>query len=245
MLRQQIYREVWACLFPLPVGCAIIATLLTAAIASVHGEAAMQWAALLADVIKALAWPAAVVTIAYWFRDDLRKKIPGLTKAGPTGVEFDVQKRVVAKSWTGELKEIPGISRTPTMALIEKSIHEALQIYNPDSHVDLLVRQLAQSRLEGVFERVYGPIFGSQILGLRALAAKPAGKVLRGEALQFFDELKSKSVISADIAFEAWLQYLVAFDLVKKTDDEVSITDVGRDFLMFLSAKGLPENRPG
>src|SRR5450631_1268821 len=103
----------------------------------------MEWAHLGIDLIKSLAWPVVVFVIAWLFHDELRKKIPGLTKAGPSGFEFDVQRAITVQSSTsGELKELPGLTRTPPIAAIEKSIHKALEIYKPETYVDLLVRHL-------------------------------------------------------------------------------------------------------
>jgi hypothetical protein len=204
----------------------------------------MQWAALLVDLIKGIAWPAAVVAIAYWFRDDLRAKIPSLTKAGPTGIEWQVQQTATtAKTWSGDLKELPGLQRTPLMGSIEKSIHGELELYKPEAHVDLLVRHLAQSRIESVFERIYGGIFGSQIAGLRALAAR--GKVAMADTVQFFDDQKSHKGVLPEVTFASWFQFLKNFELIKAENDEVELTDIGKDFLLFISNRGLAENRPG
>jgi hypothetical protein len=204
----------------------------------------MEWAHLGVDLIKSLAWPVVVFVIAWLFHDELRKKIPGLTKAGPAGVEFDVQRAITVQSSTsGELKELPGLARTPPIAAIEKSIHNALQLYKPETHVDLLVRHLAQSRLEAVFERVYGAIYGSQIAGLRELA-KRGGKISMADAVKGFDEAKSRSAFPANVTFDLWLQFLKVFNLIEAEDNEIRMTDIGNDFLLYLSAKGLPENKP-
>ena len=203
----------------------------------------MEWAHLIVDLIKSLAWPAAVLTIAFLFRDDLRKKIPGLTKAGPTGIEFDVQRAVSAQSWSGELKELPGLTRTPAMSALEKSLHEALQVYKPETHVDLLVRHLAQSRLEAHFERAYGGIFGSQIAGLRALVER-GGQIQMADAIKAFDDAKSQKLLPDVLVFEKWLEYLRVFDFIAVNNSEIRITDIGKDFLLYLLTKSLPENKP-
>jgi hypothetical protein len=149
----------------------------------------------------------------------------------------------VQSSTSGELKELPGLTRTPPIAAIEKSIHKALEIYKPETYVDLLVRHLAQSRLETVFERVYGAIYGSQIAGLRELI-KRGGKISMADAVKGFDEAKSRSAFPANFTFDLWLQFLKAFDFIEAEDNEIRITDIGKDFLLYLSARGLPENKP-
>jgi hypothetical protein len=129
------------------------------------------------------------------------------------------------------------------MAVIEKSIHEALPLFAADTHVDLLIRQLAQTRLEVVFERAYGAIFGTQFALLRALMGT-GGTMSLATVLQFFGEAKSKGLAAAELIFENWLRYPRVFELVEVDAEEVKITNLGRDFLIFLSAKGLREDRP-
>ena len=80
-------------------------------------------------------------------------------------------------------------------------MHKALEIIDPGSQVDVLVRHLAQSRLETVFERAYSAIFGTQILGLRALI-QAGGKVELSVALKAFDDAKSNKVIPTELTFD-------------------------------------------
>ena len=72
----------------------------------------MEYLKLLVDLAKAIAWPSAVFALGYMFRSDVRALFPRLTKAGPTGLEFDPARQLLAaaskelkvgtKSLTGE-----------------------------------------------------------------------------------------------------------------------------------------------
>ncbi len=48
------------------------------------------------DLIKAIAWPSAVFALGFMFRSDVRALFPRLKKAGPTGLEFDPARQVLA-----------------------------------------------------------------------------------------------------------------------------------------------------
>lgn len=167
----------------------------------------MAWAKLFVELLKSIAWPAVVLSLGLIFKKDLRSLLPRIKKAGPTGVEFDPEKQKITSS-TGGLKELPGLQRTPKMAEIEKSIHQELDLYDSEKRIDLLVRHLAQSRLETVFERIYGTIFGSQIAALRSLGAA-GGRVARNDALKYFDDVKSKfPEFYEKNTFDDWIAFL-------------------------------------
>jgi hypothetical protein len=175
----------------------------------------MEWAKLLINLVKAIAWPGVVLVLGLIFKNDLKKLFPRVVRAGPTGVEFEAQKQVVAHFYTGELRELPGIPRTNTIAALEKKIHEQLQVINSDAHIDLLVRHLAQAQLQTAFERIYGPIFGSQVAELRALV-NAGGTIARIDAIKFFEEQIEirPDLKNLKLKFDDWLRYLVVSNLV-------------------------------
>jgi len=202
----------------------------------------MEWAKLVVDLLKSLAWPGVFLTLGFYFRKDFRAILPRLTKAGPTGIEFAQVQNI--ESWSGKLKELPGLTRTKKMEEIEVSIHKDLQHFDATSRVDLLVRHLAQTRLERVFERVYGGIFGSQIALLAALSTKSETSPL-SEATKWFEETKAKNPYAyAETSFERWVGFLTSFDLVRVEQAMISITETGRDFLVFLNANQLATAKP-
>ena len=94
------------------------------------------------------------------------------------------------------------------------------------------------SRFLSIFERIYGVIFGSQIAGLRALVAG-GGTVPLVDAVKYFDDWKSKTPGLAPVEFDQWIGFLKSFDLMRVENDKVSITDVGREFLLYLSSSNL------
>jgi hypothetical protein len=198
---------------------------------------------LLVDLVKGIAWPALIFALVYVFRAPLKELIPRVRKAGPTGIELEVHQTAVVNKWAGELKSLPGLLRTPPIESLEKTLHSQLEYTKEGERTDLLVNRLAVAQLASVFERVYGAIFGSQIAGLRTLA-NAGGTLTTADALRYFDEAKSNKP-ELKVEFGAWLEFLRAFSLIKIENEKISITDLGRDFLLYLTAQNLNEAKPG
>ena len=203
----------------------------------------MEYLKLLVDLAKAIAWPSAVFALGYMFRSDVRALFPRLTKAGPTGLEFDPARQLLAVT-SKELKVLPGFpDRTPMITKVETDLHAELDIIDPDKRIDLLVRHLAVARLRKNFEQILRTLFGSQIRALRALSKAEGGRTSRAESIAYFDEVKAKY---ADFyeknTFDEWIRYPVSAGLVEAKNDEVAITDFGREFLIYMNALGLSEN---
>lgn len=206
----------------------------------------MQIATISVDLLKQIAWPVAAVVIASLFRGELRALLPKLRRVGPSGLEFDVEQqqlRAAVVTAPGELKELPGLSRTPAMANVERVLHERLRQSKQEDREALLVRLLAQSHLETYFEQTYRLIFGSQITALKIL--NQGIKASEANAREHFETLKGLyPEVYKHYGYEQWLGFLLWRELVMRSDDTFQITDLGRDFLFYLTAKGLPENKP-
>jgi hypothetical protein len=205
----------------------------------------LEYAKLVVELVKAIAWPSSILGVAFLFRHELRKLVPRVKRVGPTGVEFDAERQLAVGASFEGLREFPGNVRTRAISRIEIDLHKQIGVIDEGQRVDLLIRQLAQSRLETHFERVYRNIFGSQISGLKLLSTQNAGQVAREGAKQWFeDEVKSKFPdFYKDTSFETWLQFLINMLLVESTPDSVTITEIGRDYLTYMSATGLPEGK--
>jgi hypothetical protein len=178
------------------------------------------------------------------FRSDVRALFPRLKKAGPTGLEFDPSRQVLS-AVTRELQELPGFpARTPMITKVETELHAELGIIDPEKQIDVLVRHLAVARLGRNFEQIYRVIFGSQIAGLKALASASGGSTSREESASFFDGVKAKfPEFYEKNTFDEWIQYPKTAGVVTETGDQISITELGREFLLYLSAVQLSENK--
>ena len=119
-----------------------------------------------------------------------------------------------------------------------------LETTRVDARIDLLVNRLAVAQLSSIFERAYGAIYGSQIAALRALS-KAGGAVTNIQALEYFNEAKSTKPELSNVEFSVWLEFLRVFNLVKIENEKILITDLGSDFLLYLTAQNLNETKPG
>ena len=75
--------------------------------------------------------------------------------------------------------------------LVKLSDNPRLNAFCRVKRLDLTVHYLAQSRLERLFEWIYGQIFGSQIAALRSLMAVPSGQMTLADVISYFDNVKS------------------------------------------------------
>jgi hypothetical protein len=196
------------------------------------------------DLLKGIAWPLAIFGSALLFKSDLRALFPRLRKAGPSGVEFDpvaTQQRAAsnAPAQAGQLRELPGFPRTKAIEAMERKFHAELAHIAEAGRTDLLVRLLAQSRLEANFGYIYGTIFGSQLKSLRRM--EPSGAISESEAKEIFDTARAQFAQLDEYGFGGWMGFLLSQGLVIRKDSGFSLTDVGSDFLRYLSAMRLSD----
>ena len=179
-------------------------------------------------------WPVAAVIIAAVYKVEIRALVPRLRRAGPTGVEFDPagqqQAAVTAANnpAPGQLRQFPGMVRTPAIARIERLLHTqlaALTNMSDEEKRDFLIRVLAQAQLEATFERIYNMIFGSQIVALRRL--NEMGRVSVEDARAFFEPYTSQyPLIYNAYSFDQWAEFLKTIGLVVQSENFFEITDL-------------------
>lgn len=185
---------------------------------------------------SSIAWPAAAFGVVILFKNDIKASFPRITEAGIGGLKLQGQQTVRAASsfaTTGALKKFPEhFKRTAMMERVERNLHETLTLYREEEHVDLLVRELAVSRLRTACEAIWGNVFQSQIDAM-VFIEHTGGKTTKSEMERFY----VASRYPEDFTFDVWLRYLVNNDLVEVADDSVTVTDLGRDFIEWLPNK--------
>jgi hypothetical protein len=192
---------------------------------------------LIVDLVKGIAWPLAALIIAAIYRNDFRGLIPRVRKAGPGGVEFDPVDQPKNPPLSAEVTT-PTTSDdaelSPRQKTVAEQIREELKSVPQQQHVKALIHSLAKLRLAAYFENTYSFIFGSQIRLLRVLHG--AVSMALADADAFFQKEARSNYPSqyGNATFEDWLQFLIARDLVVKTNTDISITETGREFLTFL-----------
>ena len=71
----------------------------------------MEYLKLLVELAKAIAWPSAVFALGFMFRSDVRALFPQLKRAGPSGLEFDPVRQLLAAASSGGLRALPGFPK--------------------------------------------------------------------------------------------------------------------------------------
>jgi hypothetical protein len=212
-------------------------------------------------LLKGIAWPLVVFGLAAIYKPEILSNIPGLRRillrkmrvsiAGIAEAEFDATeqlsvatelRRISSDPSKIELKEIPGLTRTAAIATVERDLHAKLPLLTVDP-VDVLIRNLAQARLEAAFGYIYVGIYGSQLNGLIALQARR--RVPTSEAYLFYREVEIKYPEHfGERGFSGWLEFLKFHRLVRHDGDDLVITEFGDDFIMWLKAKKLTTSKP-
>lgn len=195
------------------------------------------------DLIKGIAWPLAILLIALIFKRDLKNILPRIRKAGPAGIELDSLEQQQRAPVPKEDRHTGLGPVSPIVELKEEAIRKDLELYKPEAREPALIRNLALFQFWASFENAYGIIFGSQIRALRQWNS--VGRVNLHDARSFFEREAKAAFPEAykDASFESWAEFLRARGFISFEGDEEVVTDLGREFLKFLSDRGYPENK--
>lgn len=109
---------------------------------------------------------------------------------------------------------------------------------------ELLTKHLAAMQLVFLAERAYRLIFGSQIALLKGL--NTAGSAPEDKLRQYYEGVKTiHPQFYATYPFESYMGFLVSQGLINKNQDgQYFVTDVGKEFLKWLTDAAVSENKP-
>jgi hypothetical protein len=201
------------------------------------------------NLIASLAWPLAVVAVVLIFKHQIRELIPKIENlTGPGGMSIGL-KRVQGAGLADEepikqtLEKLsPNVLRTQPLEKLEDSLRAELETLEVPQRIPVLLTALAQTRLESAFNLAYANIFGSQIRALRLLNDR-GGKIDRASAEKEFAELKANTPAIQDWSLDLYLQFLRHYLFIDEVSGEFILTDFGREFLAYLSRRGLSDDR--
>ncbi|WP_074787284.1 hypothetical protein [Roseovarius tolerans] len=115
-----------------------------------------------------------------------------------------------------------------------------LEAIPADKRQEKLIRGLTYRLLEKTFFAAYADIFGSQIRALEELNSR---NISKSEADLMFKELQREFEPFKVWTLEKYLTFLFRFEFIEISEDVYSITQTGRNFLVFLSLHGLTKER--
>ena len=106
---------------------------------------------------------------------------------------------------------------------------------------EVLIRHLAASQLLHFFDNTYHTLFGSQIKLLQLLNDPDGLDEL--SAQNYFDLVKGANPPLATWDLNGYLKFLFSSNLITKKGNQYQITDLGKEFLIWLAKSGNTENR--
>jgi hypothetical protein len=140
-------------------------------------------------------------------------------------------------------KQVVAPSPRAAVSFIEQALRSAAANIPQQDRDAVLIRELAVARVDRGHEFVYNRIFGSQILGLKRL--NEATRATVDQAREFFKPYAEKyPAVYSNYGFEGWLGFLTNTGLVVQNGHLLEITDIGRDFLHYLTEWRLSDDKP-
>lgn len=219
----------------------------------------------------ALVIVAGLLAFAGLFRPEVRKKLGDLRaltfpggSADLTGNEAAAQ--IEAQRHAPEAEKLPVPAPERGAALpdlpppnvvygpIEAELRRRIETIAPgtlDAQMAWAVRVAVAAQVERDHESTYRLIFGSQIAGLKELNVRGPLTIAQAKEVYNLTAVKSYPDTFKPETFEAWGDYLLTRGLVavekQPVDDDtrVGLTPLGKDFLMFMTGRGLSEHKWG
>ncbi|MDD9975004.1 MAG: nucleotide-binding protein [Candidatus Poribacteria bacterium] len=133
---------------------------------------------------------------------------------------------------------------SPTLSLQENAIKDDLKnrgLTEPEA-IEVLIRYLANAQITLVFNEIDQKIWGSQVELLQHLNSSPGSSA--EELRTFYNLAVYRSTNPEEFikyTFEQYLQFLTSRELITNLAGSYFISQLGRDFLIFLTAKGAPQ----
>ena len=214
---------------------------------------AVEFAKVVVDLIKALAWPAAAMVIAWRALPALLQVLRDRT-VDVQGFGLKATIRATEQQQT-DAAEIPvnrpalapppaaaAVVVRPAVQLVEQAIRAELPMY-PDRE-GALISALASARVQGQHEWAYNRIFGSQITTIKMLddfGGATVGQVQAG----FEPFTRMYPDLYQAYGFDGWLNFMISAGLVARDGDRLTATPYGHDFLIYLRESRLTEAKAG
>lgn len=226
----------------------------------------MPFIVALFDLLKGTVWPITIVFVVYLFRDTLRDffanmlailsdhefvkhlMIRGISQRTPdaeplaTGLNTPQNNEAENATQAHLENNISPLLRRQ-MDAIRADLNTRLPNGPTQASIDILVQHLAWVQLLLLAERIYRSIFGSQIYLLRMINS---GGYTKEQLLHIYDNAKVKfPQLYATYSFDQYLNYLLSYTLIATQDQEnYTITDLGKEFLKWMTDTGVTDNKP-
>ncbi|GJD65790.1 hypothetical protein [Methylobacterium frigidaeris] len=219
----------------------------------------------------ALVIVAGLLAFAGLFRPEVRKKLGDLRAltfpggsadltGGEAAAQIEAQKQapeaeklpVPAPELGAVLPDLPPPSGV--YGPIEADLRRRIEMIAPgslDAQMAWAVRVAVAAQVERDHEATYRLIFGSQIAALKELNVRGILTIAQAKEVYNLTAVRNYPDVFKPETFEAWGDYLLTRGLVaverQPVDDDTKaiLTPLGKDFLMFVTGRGLTEHKWG
>ena len=205
-----------------------------------------------------LEWPHAVLAIfcltVFFFKKELREFIPRITEVGASGVRLSdavVQNQQNASAEPAEVS-MPegavslGAEFPELMKITMDSVNcELEKLSDADRKIGFLKAYLSYWRAMYIFENFYSTIFGGQIKILQFLNNFGSAGCSSDQVRNVWDaHVQANKPLMDAWLFETYMKFVYEHGLVKDRSESIVITDLGREFLIWMTKYGKLVNKP-
>jgi len=210
-------------------------------------------------ILKIIAWPGLVAVLVYLFRKEIKSKVKTVStvKGGEhVAVEFSPdtrdQQNVPAHNPSSpeiangneEFHKLKAQAETSLAVVnLASQIRQNLAKTNltEQQKIELGALTVAQLRLEAFFWRAYTLIFGTQIALLYELNAR---NLTEQEIQTYVSSVKEKFPEAyATWSHHTYIEFLKNFEMIQVAGGVFSITEYGKEFLIWIARNQLSPNK--
>lgn len=206
------------------------------------------------EIITALGWPhfafAFGLVFLVLFRDQLRALLGRITSIDKNGIKTQPNpeiQREDPKKIEAAQELLLAIGNTVVLEEIESRIKRDLtarQLIVEGETTKVLIKYLAAAQVGLEFEQVQNLIFGSQIYLLKKLNEVTGQGQLPALVEAHFAHVQSMFTDSfGDWSLEKYLYFLFDRNLIVHQDGRYHITNLGKEYLVWMARTGRSENK--
>lgn len=204
------------------------------------------------EIIAAFGWPHFVFAFSlifiWMFRTPLGALFGRITSIDKTGIKTQPNpeiQREDPKKIEAAQQLLLAIGNTVVLQDIENRIRNELtsrELSVEGKTTEVLIKYLAAAQIALEFEQIHNLIFGSQIYLLKKLN-EVAGQGQLGMTIEeyFFDVQKRFSDSLADWTLQKYLYFLFSRKLILHEDGRYHITNLGKEYLVWMVRTGRAE----
>ena len=206
------------------------------------------------EIIAALSWPhfAFAFGLAFLliFHEPLRALLGRVTSIDKNGIKTqpnpEIQREDPKKTEAAQ-ELLLAIGNTVVLQEIEDRIRTDLttrQLSVEGETIRVLIKYLAAARVGLEFEQIHNLIFGSQIYFMKTLNEVTGQGQVPAMVETHFQHVQSMFVDSfSDWSLEKYLYFLFERNLIVHQDDRYHITNLGKEYLVWMARTGRAENK--